>query len=157
MDSLKLALLCHELADNKKAENTVILDVRKLSSITDFFVITSGSSEPHIRAIIGSITDGLRDDHGLRPASVDGEHPTAWQVLDYFDVIVHVMKAETRKLYDLESLWGDAPRIDAANPPSDAPAAEKPAKKKAVKKAAKKAAAKKAAVKKKAAKKKTAA
>ncbi len=157
MDSLKLALLCHELADNKKAENTVILDVRKLSSITDFFVITSGSSEPHIRAIIGSITDGLRDDHGLRPASVDGEHPTAWQVLDYFDVIVHVMKAETRKLYDLESLWGDAPRIDAANPPSDAPAAEKPAKKKAVKKAAKKTAAKKAAVKKKAAKKKTAA
>ena len=156
MDSLKLALLCHELADNKKAENTVILDVRKLSSITDFFVITSGSSEPHIRAIIGSITDGLRDDHGLRPASVDGEHPTAWQVLDYFDVIVHVMKAETRKLYDLESLWGDAPRIDAANPPSDAPAAEKPAKKKAVKKAAKKTAAKKASVKKKAAKKKTA-
>jgi ribosome-associated protein len=149
MDSLNLALLCHELADNKKAENTVILDVRKLSSITDFFVITSGSSEPHIRAIIGSITDGLRDDHGLRPASVDGEHPTAWQVLDYFDVIIHVMKAETRKLYDLESLWGDAPRIDVANPPSDEPAvAAPPAKKKAVKKAGKKAATKKVAVKK---------
>lgn len=164
MDSLKLALLCHELADNKKAENTVILDVRKLSSITDFFVITSGSSEPHIRAIIGEITSQLRDEHGLRPASVDGEHPTAWQVLDYFDVIIHVMKGETRKLYDLESLWGDAPRVDVANPPVPDPIAPPAvvAKKKAVKKAAsKKTAVKEAPVKapakKKAAKKKAAA
>jgi ribosome-associated protein len=154
MDSLKLALLCHELADNKKAENTVILDVRKLSSITDFFVITSGSAEPHIRAIISEITSGLRDNHGIRAAAVDGEHPTAWQVLDYFDVIVHVMKAETRALYDLESLWGDAPRIDPANPPA-AESAEPPAKKKAAKKAAvKKKTAKKTATKKVAAKKK---
>jgi ribosome-associated protein len=163
MDSLKLALLCHELADNKKAENTVILDVRKLSSITDFFVITSGSAEPHIRAIIGEITSQLRDEHGLRPASVDGEHPTAWQVLDYFDVIIHVMKGETRKLYDLESLWGDAPRIDVANPPAPEPIAptvvakKKAVKKTATKKAVVKQAPVKAPAKKKAAKKKAAA
>jgi ribosome-associated protein len=159
MDSLKLALLCHELADNKKAENTVILDVRKLSSITDFFVITSGSAEPHIRAIITEITSGLRDDHGIRAAAVDGEHPTAWQVLDYFDVIVHVMKADTRALYDLESLWGDAPRIDTDALPVAVPAKKKAVKKAAVKKSAvkKTAAAKKTATKKVAAKKKTAA
>lgn len=162
MDSLKLALLCHELADNKKAENTVILDVRKLSSITDFFVITSGSAEPHIRAIISEITSGLRDNHGIRAAAVDGEHPTAWQVLDYFDVIVHVMKAETRALYDLESLWGDAPRIDPASPPaaeSAAPTAKKKTAKKAAvkKKTAKKTATKKVAAKKKAPAKKKAA
>jgi ribosome-associated protein len=142
MDSLKLALLCHELADNKKAENTVILDVRKLSSITDFFVITSGSAEPHIRAIIGEITSRLRDEHGIRAAAVDGEHPTSWQVLDYFDVIIHVMKAETRARYDLESLWGDAPRVDVANPPT-AEATPKTTKKKAAKKVAKKSAVKK--------------
>lgn len=153
MDSLKLALLCHELADNKKAENTVVLDVRKLSSITDFFVITSGSSEPHIRAIIGEITGKLRDEHDIRPAAVDGEHPTAWQVLDYFDVIVHVMKADVRGLYDLESLWGDAPRIDPSNLPKEQDAEQKaaarPARKKAAakKKPVKKAAKKKAAAK----------
>jgi ribosome-associated protein len=153
MDSLKLALLCHELADNRKAENTVILDVRKLSSITDFFVITSGSAEPHIRAIIGEITSRLRDEHGIRVAAVDGEHPTSWQVLDYFDVIIHVMKPETRALYDLESLWGDAPRVDVANPPSAEPAPNA-TKKRAVKKVAKKTAVKKSAVKKKTALKK---
>ena len=151
MDSLKLALLCHELADNKKAEKTVILDVRKISSVTDFFVLVSGSSEPHIRAIISEIRGSLAEDHGIRPASVDGEHPTAWQVLDYFDVIIHVMKPDVRERYDIEGLWGDARRIDPKNPPTE----EKKTKKPAVKKAApKKAAPKKAAAKKKSAPKK---
>jgi ribosome-associated protein len=129
MDSLKLALLCHELADNKKAEKILILDVRKISSVTDFYVLVSGSSEPHIRAIIGELRGGLLDRMGLRPASVDGEHPTSWQVLDYFDVIIHVMKPDVRERYDIEGLWGDAPRIDPANPPSEEK--KKPAKKKA--------------------------
>ena len=151
MDSLKLALLCHELADNKKAEKTVILDVRKISSVTDFFVLISGSSEPHIRAIISEIRGSLAEDHGLRPASVDGEHPTAWQVLDYFDVIIHVMKPDVRERYDIEGLWGDARRIDPKNPPSEEKKTKKPAVKKA---AAKKAAPKKVAAKKKSAPKK---
>ena len=148
MDSLKLALLCHELADNKKAEKTVILDVRKISSVTDFFVLVSGSSEPHIRAIISEIRGSLAEDHGIRPASVDGEHPTAWQVLDYFDVIIHVMKPDVRERYDIEGLWGDARRIDPKNPPTEEKKTKKPALKKA---AAKKSAPKKAAAKKKSA------
>ena len=72
MESRKLALLCRELADNKKAENLVILDVRKLSSVTDYFVIASGSSEPHLRAIVEEITGKLREDFGLRPTRMDG-------------------------------------------------------------------------------------
>ncbi|HLP78427.1 MAG TPA: ribosome silencing factor [Candidatus Paceibacterota bacterium] len=111
MDSKKLALLCRELADNKKAENISILDVRELSSVTDFFVIASGSSEPHLRAITDEITDGLRKEHDLRPRAVDGALQTAWIVLDYFDVIVHVMRQDVREKYDLETLWGDAPRV----------------------------------------------
>ncbi len=111
MDSRKLALLCRELADNKKAENIVILDVRKISSITDFFVMASGTSEPHLRAIVTEITDKLREEHHLRPRAVDGALNAAWQVLDYFDVIVHIMRADVRERYDLESLWGDAPRV----------------------------------------------
>jgi len=108
MDSKKLALLCRDLADNKKAENILVLDVRKLSSVTDFFVIASGSSEPHLRAIVGEITDKLRDDHDVRPRATDGTIHGAWVVMDFFDVIVHVMRADARERYDLEGLWGDA-------------------------------------------------
>jgi len=113
MDSKKLAGLCRDYADNKKAEKIVILDVRDLSSVTDYFVIASGTSEPHLRAIVGAITDGLREDHDLRPMRTDGSLQGAWVVLDFFDVIVHVMRTDLRARYDLESLWGDAPRVRA--------------------------------------------
>ena len=116
MDSKKLALLCRDLADNKKAENTLVLDVCKLSSVTDFFVIVSGSSQPHLRAIVEEITSKLRDEHGLRPTRTEGATNTSWVVLDYFDVIVHVMHAETRARYDLEGLWGDARKVSPPKP-----------------------------------------
>jgi len=111
MDSKKLALLCRKLADDRKAENTVILDVCKLSSVTDYFVIATGTSEPHLRAIVEEITEKLRDEHGVRPRATDGALRTAWVVLDFFDVIVHVMRTDARELYNLEGLWGDAPRV----------------------------------------------
>jgi ribosome-associated protein len=113
MDSKKLAQLCLELADNKKAEDVVILDVRELSSVTDYFVICSGTSEPHLRAVSDEISDGLRKNHELRPRAVDGSLQTAWIVMDFFDVIVHVMRKDVREKYDLEALWGDAPRVKA--------------------------------------------
>jgi ribosome-associated protein len=111
MDSKKLAQLCCEYGDNKKAENIVTLDVSKLSSVADYFVICSGTSEPHLRAISDEILNKLRDEQHLRPRAIDGTLQTAWIVLDYFDVIVHVMKADVREKYDLEALWGDAPRV----------------------------------------------
>ena len=111
MESKKLALLCRELADNKKAENIVVLDVREISSITDYFVIASGNNEPHLRAISEEILDKLRDEHHLRPRAMDGNLQAAWLVIDYFDVIVHVMRNDVREHYDLEGLWGDAPRV----------------------------------------------
>jgi ribosome silencing factor RsfS/YbeB/iojap len=110
MDSKKLALLCRKLAENKKAENIVVLDVRKLSSVTDYFVIASGGNEPHLRAIVNEITGALWDDFQVRPRRVEGGAADSWQVLDFFDVIVHVMRTEVREKYNLESLWGDAPR-----------------------------------------------
>jgi ribosome-associated protein len=113
MDSRKLALLCRDLADNKKAEDIVILDVREISSVTDYFVIVSGSSEPHLRAIVDEIRESLREEQDLRPKAIDGTLQAAWVVLDYFDVIVHVMRSDLRLRYDLETLWGDAPRVKA--------------------------------------------
>ena len=111
MDSKKLAQLCRDYADNRKAENIVVLDVRDLSSVTDYFVIASGTSEPHLRAIVEEITDQLREKHDLRPLRKDGSTQGAWVVLDFFDVIVHVMRADVRERYDLEGLWGDAARV----------------------------------------------
>jgi ribosome-associated protein len=111
MDARKLALRCRELADNKKAENIVILDVREVSSITDYFVVATGTSEPHLRAIVDEIRETLKEDHDLQPRATDGTLQTSWVVLDYFDVIVHVMRADVREHYNLEGLWGDVPRV----------------------------------------------
>ena len=114
MDSKKLALLCRDYADNKKAENITVLDVRKLSSVTDFFVIVTGTSQPHLRAIFEEIHSRLRDEYDLRPVRSDGSTGNNWVVLDYFDVIVHVMHTEARQRYDLEGLWGDAKPVKPA-------------------------------------------
>ena len=111
MDSKTLALLCRDLADNRKAENIMVLDVRKISTVTDYFVVASGTSEPHLRAITDEITDKLRAEHNLRPRAMDGTLQTAWVVMDFFDVIVHVMRTDVRERYNLEGLWGDAPQI----------------------------------------------
>lgn len=114
MDSKKLAMLCRDLADNKKAEDLLVMDVKNISSITDYFVIASGSSEPHLRAISEEITETLKSEHGIIPSAQDSNLQTGWVVIDFFDVIVHVMRADVRKRYDLESLWGDAPQIKPA-------------------------------------------
>ena len=111
MDSRKLAQRCRDLAENRKAENVVVLDVRKLSTVTDYFVVATGTSEPHLRAIEDEIVSRLQDEDGIRPNSTDGSPQTSWLVMDFFDVIVHVMRAETRAKYDLEGLWGEAPRV----------------------------------------------
>ena len=113
MESKKLALRCREYADNKKAENLIVLDVRKLSSVTDYFVIVSGTSEPHLRSIVNEIEGRLVAENQLRPRAKDGTVAGAWVVLDFFDVIVHIMRADVRERYDLESLWGDAPQVKA--------------------------------------------
>jgi ribosome-associated protein len=111
MESKKLALLCRDLAENKKAENLVVLDMRGISSITDYFVIVSGTSEPHLRAISDEITEKLWDEHEIKARAIEGTLQTAWLVLDFFDVIVHVMRADAREHYNLEGLWRDAPRL----------------------------------------------
>ena len=125
MDSKKLALLCRDFADNKKAENITVLDVRKLSSVTDFFVIVTGTSQPHLRAIFEEIHSRLRDEHDLRPVRSEGSTGGNWVVLDYFDVIVHVMHTEARQRYDLEGLWGDAKPVKPATAKKKKTPAEK--------------------------------
>ena len=89
----------------------MVLDLQGISSFTDYFVICSGTSEPHLKAIAGEIEERLRDEHGIRAISVDGFPASQWIVLDYMQVIVHIFHSEKRAFYSLEDLWGDAPRL----------------------------------------------
>ena len=88
-----------------------MLDLREISTFTDFFVICSGSSEPQLKAIAGEIETRLREEEKPRPAAVDGFPASQWIVLDYLQVIVHIFHRDKRDFYSLEDLWSDAPRL----------------------------------------------
>ena len=92
----------------------MVLDLRDISTFTDFFVICSGTSEPQLKAIAGEIEVRLREENSVRPAAVDGFPTSQWIVLDYLQVIVHIFYAGKRDFYALEDLWSDAPRLTVA-------------------------------------------
>jgi ribosome-associated protein len=161
MEDLQLARACAEFADDKKAENIRILDLRGLSPVTDYFVLCSAMSAPQLRAVRDHIEDEMKEKHRERPLYRDGSYDSQWMILDYGNVMVHILAPEKRDYYALEELWGDAPELaltEEAPVPEPRPKREKPvrekkprkpAAKKVAKKAAKKAPAKKAAKKRK--------
>jgi ribosome-associated protein len=100
---------------DKKATDVIVLDLRKASAFTDFFVICTGSSTRQVQAIADAIQNALRQ-HGSRPALVEGESRAEWVLIDYFDVIFHVFTPATREFYGLERLWADAERIEVSAP-----------------------------------------
>jgi len=111
-DSETLARTIAAAALDKKAGDLVVLDMRGLSSFTDFFLIASANSEPQLKAITGGIRERVRDDLAKKPLSEDGFPVSQWVVLDYGDVIVHLFRDEKRRYYALEDLWSDAPRLE---------------------------------------------
>jgi ribosome-associated protein len=100
-------------ADDKKAVDLTLLDLRKAAGFTDYFVICSGTNPRQVKAIADSVRETLAA-HGAKPAHVEGYDRSEWILLDYFDFIVHVFAPETRLFYGLERLWGSAERIDVA-------------------------------------------
>jgi ribosome-associated protein len=96
---------------DKKVLDLVVLDLRKGSAFTDFFIIGTGANVRQVQAIADAIEEALRK-KGVRPALVEGYSRGEWVLLDYFDFIVHVFGRETRTFYDLERLWGSADRIE---------------------------------------------
>jgi ribosome-associated protein len=98
-------------AEAKKAEEIVVLDLRKAAGFTDFFVICSGNNPRQIRAISEGIIEALSGE-GVKPAHVEGSDRSEWILLDYFDFIVHIFAPETRLFYGLERLWGSAERVE---------------------------------------------
>jgi len=99
-------------ADEKKAIDTIIIDVGDVLAITDHFVITSGNNTRQVKAISDAIEDGVRLAGGPSPRRIEGVDTREWILLDYGEFVVHVFAAEQREFYQLERLWGDRPRIE---------------------------------------------
>lgn len=108
----ELALAAARFADDIQAEDIAILDLRGLSQLTDFFVICSANSPPHLKAVRRDVVHHLEDDCATSTYHSDGSAESQWLVLDYVDVIVHIFQRDKRDLYALEDLWSDAPRIE---------------------------------------------
>ena len=110
MQPKKLALLIRELALDKKAEDPIVLDVAKFTSLTHYFVVTHGNSDRHVRAIAQHIADSL-DEKKVTLWHQEGKETGQWMLLDIGAVIVHIFYKELREFYNLERLWGDAEQI----------------------------------------------
>ena len=113
MTSKDKALLAAEAAGERKGLDVRVLDLREMGAFTDFFVIASGTSDRHARAVAESVLEALRA-QGERPLGTEGERNGRWILLDLGDVVVHVFQPEVREFYDLERLWGEAETVALA-------------------------------------------
>ena len=111
MQSQDRAQKCAAFILDKKAFNVRILDVRKISSLTDFLVLASGSSDRQVKAAAESVHLGLKKEHATMPIGIEGLNEGRWVLIDYGDVMVHVFHEPVRHFYDLDGLWCDAEEV----------------------------------------------
>ena len=105
-----IALAAGEYAIEKKATDVKVLDVREITSFTDFFVIASASSEMQVKAVAENVLAKMRD-HGVNPWKSEGWDALQWVIVDFVDVVVHIFRDTAREFYNLERLWADAPML----------------------------------------------
>lgn len=98
--------------DDKKGGNTRILDISEITTISDYFVITSGNNYNQVRAIADNVEEELLKKHGMRPERVEGYNNGEWILLDYIDYVIHVFDREQRLFYDIERIWSDGKEIE---------------------------------------------
>ncbi len=108
----QLARHLAQIADSKKAEDLVVLDMRGLVAYTDFLAICTARSERQARAIVDEVRLRVKREAGLLPGGVDGGGEAGWTILDYLDCVLHVCTPEARERYGLEDLWRDAPQLE---------------------------------------------
>lgn len=108
---MDLALACAHAADELKAGDIRVFDLRGISSLTDFMVVCSGNSQPHLKAIVRDIESRAREKGSDKALHTEGKAASRWVVVDFVDVMVHVLDEEFREHYALESLWGDAKEV----------------------------------------------
>jgi len=109
VDTKEKAILTGRLADEKKALDVAVIELKGLTDIADYFVLASGTSDRHVRTIADHVEKAMKD-AGIRPYSVEGYQQGRWIIIDYRNVIVHIFLEQLRELYDLESLWIEAKR-----------------------------------------------
>ena len=110
-NSLRCARLCAQISDDKKAVDTLLLEVRDIFSIADYFVICTVLSRPQARAVADEIELRMKEE-SYSHLGTEGREDASWVLLDFGDVVVHIFQPETRDYYQIETLWGDAPRLD---------------------------------------------
>lgn len=110
INALEKAKFATELADNKKAENTIILEIGKISNICDYFVITSAESTKRVETIAEAIEEGF-EKQGIKISHSEGKDNCLWVLLDTQDVVIHIFRSDMREFYSLERLWSYAPKI----------------------------------------------
>lgn len=111
MQSKERALLCAAYALEKKAFNVRILEVRGISSLTDYLLLASGRSDRQVQAVAESVRLGLKKEHATPPMAVEGMAEGRWVLIDYGDVMVHVFQEPVRDFYDLDGLWSEAAEV----------------------------------------------
>ena len=121
--SEQLARQLAAIADSKKAEDLVVLDMRELVAYTDFLAICTARSERQARAIVDEVRVRVKRESGLLPGGVDAGGEAGWTILDYLDCVLHVFTPEARERYGLEDLWRDAPRLELDLDAPEAPEA----------------------------------
>ena len=112
-DAKKLAEFCAREAEEKKATDIVTLHVSELTTVADYFVICTAQSEPQMKALAGWIQKQAWEQLKVKPLTVNGETASKWILIDFGAVFVHIMTNEMRERYQLEDLWGDAPKVEA--------------------------------------------
>jgi ribosome-associated protein len=110
MESIDKAKLCLKTIKERKAVDPVLLHVENMTSVSDYFLITSGNSTRQVQAIARHLQKTLRD-AGVRPYGTEGEQEGHWVLMDYGDVVIHVFYQPLRDFYDLEGLWIEAPEV----------------------------------------------
>jgi ribosome-associated protein len=121
--SEQLARQLATIAEAKKAEDVIVLDMRELVAYTDYLTICSARSERQARAIVDEVRLRIKREAGLLPGGVDGGGEAGWTILDYLDCVLHVFTPEARERYGLEELWRDAPRLELDLDAPEAPEA----------------------------------
>ena len=106
------ALVAARAADAKQGERTTVLAMGELLVVTDAFVVTSGRNTRQVKTIVDEVEAQVKRQTGISPRRVEGLGDLQWVLMDYGDMVVHVFLDDTRDLYDLERLWGDAPRVE---------------------------------------------
>ncbi len=107
----KMQRWIHDALENAKAHDITVLDVRNISDFTDYMVIATGTSNRHVQSTADKVVDTLRE-HGVRPVGTEGEKIGDWVLIDFGDVVVHIMRGQTRDFYNIEKLWSDAKHVE---------------------------------------------